>query len=104
MAVTEAVNTALCFVVIDPLIHAAVIISIKKVQPLFTTVTQVPSPNIDTDISALHPPALIITVVRHIIPVIPDVAIRVITVSTSYPRGDNKEEAEKQDPRGHFTQ
>ena len=49
---------------------------------------------VDTDIPALHPPALLVTVVCHIVLVIPDVAIRAVTVPASCPRGDKEKEAE----------
>ena len=58
----------------------------------------------DTDIPALHPPALIVTVVRHIVQVIPDVAIRAVTVPTSCPCWDQNEVTEKYEARGHFRQ
>ena len=55
----------------------------------------------DTDIPALHPPALIVTVVRHIVPVIPDVAIRAVTVPARCPSRDTDQEAQIQDQDNH---
>ena len=94
------VNTAMCCV-FRGVIQAAVMLSIKQVRPLLTTVTKFSGKCIDTDIPALHPPALVITDVRHIIQVTSDVAIRMVTVPARCPRWDKMEENEKQ---GHDTQ
>ena len=103
MTITFCVNTALPLCpIVRKGIHAAVIISSKKVQPLLTTETPAPSQSIDTDISALQPPALLVTVVRHIVPVIPDVAVRVSTVPGRRPGGGVDQEDEYQSPPGHF--
>ena len=100
---TISVNTALCSVIMR-LIHAAVIWFKNKVKPLPTTVTLFSSRPMDTDISALHPPTLLVTVVCHIVQVAPDVAIRGGTFPCSYPFRYKNEETDQQDPQGHFTQ
>ena len=93
-AVADTVNTALRYV-IRRLIHTAVIWSIKNIKSLVTTETQGPSMCIDTDIPALHPPALLVTDVCHIVQVTPDVAIREITVPTSNDCGGVDEDNQK---------
>ena len=72
-----------------------------KILSILTTITPIPGPCIDTDIPALPPPAPLVTVVRHIVPVIPDVAVRVSTVPGRRPGGGEDQEDEYQSPPGH---
>ena len=108
---TVACNNTLCFIV-KGVIHAAIFITRKiQVLILFTTETPRPFSKIYTNIPTLPPPTIVVTVVCHIFPVVPDVAIREITVSASCPHWEVDEKIalevdEKIDPKnkqGHFT-